>query len=257
MRTQLASLSHQGPGALSVTAYQQQLKELARQGDALEADLATRSAPLRALTALPSPAEIVDRVAASLPKDGALVEFITYLDVPLVPGAPEPHMRYLALVLLPDATIRVRDLGPAMNIEVAAWLLRDSLAKRDAAFEGHSQALYQLVFQPLLPLLGDTQRLFLSPDGQLALVPFAALHDGRQFLVDTFDFSYLTSGRDLLPRAQETVPASSVVVLADPDFSAQRQTMALGEGRRPERPMTARGAPCYGPGPHALAAMTS
>jgi CHAT domain-containing protein/uncharacterized protein HemY len=223
LRTQLARLVLQGPGGLSPAAYQQQLKELAEQGDALEAGLAKRSAPLRTLTALPSPKEMVDRVAKALPKDGALVEFITYEDRPLMPrpGAPERQLRYVALVLFPDSTIRFRDLGPAEPINLAAASLRDALANKDASYGGLSQALYGLAFQPLLPLLGRTRRLFLSPDGQLALVPFAALHDGHQFLVESFDFTYLSSGKDLLPRAQETVPTASVAVLADPDFGAQ------------------------------------
>jgi CHAT domain-containing protein/tetratricopeptide (TPR) repeat protein len=222
LRTQLAQLSLQGPGSLPLTAYQQQLNALTEQGDALEADLARRSAPLRALAALPSPADIVDRVAQSLPRDGALVEFITYVDRPLVPNPVprEPGPRYLALVLFPDATTRALDLGPAGPIDSAASHLRAALANRDADFQAPAQALYQLAFQPLLPLLGKAHHLFLSPDGPLALVPFAALHDGHQFLVDAFDFTYLTSGKDLLPRSQQTVPATSVVVLANPDFSA-------------------------------------
>jgi CHAT domain-containing protein/tetratricopeptide (TPR) repeat protein len=229
LRTQLAQLSLQGPGSLSLPAYKQRLQELSEQGAALEADLARRSAPLRELTALPPPAEIVDRVAAALPKDGALIELITYADRPLVPrpDTPEPQrpspLRYLALVLFPDATIRFRDLGPAEPIDSAALRLRDALANRDAAFQAPAQELYQLAFQSLLPLLGTTRRLFLSPDGQLALVPFAALHDGHQFLLDTFDFTYLPSGKNLLPRPQESGPPGSVVVLADPDFSAPLQ----------------------------------
>lgn len=247
LRTQLAQLSLQGPGSLALPAYQQQLKEFARQGDALEADLAQRSAPLREQTELPSPAEIVDRIAAALPKEGALVEFISYVDRPLVlkPGAPESQQlseqRYLALVLFPDATIRFQDLGPAEPIDSAALHLRDALANRDTAFQPLAQALYQLAFQPLLPLLGETHRLFLSPDGQLDLVPFAALHDGHQFLVDAFDFTYLPSGRSLLPRPQESRPPGSVVVLSDPDFNAslkadppsQREALAQAERSSP------------------------
>ncbi len=228
LRTQLANLSLQGPGSRPPAAYQQQLQSLAEQGDALEATLARRSAPLRALAALPSPADIVDRVAQALPKDSALVEFIAYEDRPLLPkpGTPQAQLRYLALVLFPDATTRALDLGPAEPMDSAASRLRAALANRDADFQANAQALYQLVFQPLRPLLGDTHRLFLSPDGQLALVPFAALHDGHQFLVDTFDFTYLTSGKDLLPRPQETVPAASVVVMADPDFRSPLQPPA-------------------------------
>ncbi|HEX8698829.1 MAG TPA: CHAT domain-containing tetratricopeptide repeat protein [Myxococcaceae bacterium] len=232
LRTQLAKLSLQGPGSRPLAAYQQQLKELTEQGDALEADLARRSAPLRALTALPSPAEIAGRVASALPRDGALVEFIAYADRPLVPSPGTPRgqlsgqLRYLALVLMPDATVRSLDLGPAEPIDAAVWRLRDALANRDATFQTHAQALYQLAFRPLLPLVGKIRRLFLSPDGQLALVPFASLHDGRQFLVESFDFTYLTSGKDLLPRSQEKGPADSVVVLADPDFSAPLEERA-------------------------------
>jgi CHAT domain-containing protein/Tfp pilus assembly protein PilF len=223
LRAQLAQLSLQGSGGLSPAAHQQRLEELSKHADAMEADLAKRSAPLRALASLPPPAQIVERVAKALPQDGALVEFISYEDRPLVPkaGTPAPRMRYLALVLFPDATLRVLDLGPTEPIDLAAASLHDALANKDASFEAQAQALYQLAFRPLLPLLGTTRRLFLSPDGQLALVPFAALHDGDQFLVDTFDFTYLTSGKDLLPRAQESTAPDSVVVLADPDFSAR------------------------------------
>ncbi len=227
LRTQLATLSLAGPGKGSPGEYQRQLKALAAEGDTLEADLARRSAPLRELTALPSPAHMVDRAARALPRDGALVELIAYEDEPLVPkpGAPEPNapseLRYLALVLFPDAHIRALDLGPAAPIDKAASGLRDALARRDSRFQSLAQAFYQRAFKPLLPLLGNTRRLVLSTDGQLSLVPFAALHDGRQYLVDSFDFSYVTSGKDLLPRLEEVPPSRSVVVLADPDFNAR------------------------------------
>ncbi|HEX8436704.1 CHAT domain-containing tetratricopeptide repeat protein, partial [Archangium sp.] len=226
LRTQLAALSHQGPGSLSPVDYQQRLTSLAEQGDALETQLARHSAPLRALTALPGPEQIVDRVAAALPKDSALVEFVAYKDSPVAPkpGTPESQLprelRYLALVLLPNATLRTVDLGPAHAMDQAASTLRDALASGDAAWQRPAQALYSLAFQPLRPLLGNVRRLFLAPDGQLNLVPFAALHDGKGPLVDSFDFTYLTSGKDLLPRPQDIAPSRSLVVLADPDFGA-------------------------------------
>ncbi len=240
LRSQLAQLSLSGPGSLSPADYQKRLKDLADQGDALEAELAKRSAPLRALSALPPPEEIVDRAAAVLPKDGALVEFVAYADRPLVSKSSTSasklpsQLRYLALVLFPDARIRVIDLGPAAAIDQAASTLRNALARRDAAFQGPAQALYALAFKPLLPVLGTTRRLVLAPDGQLGLVPFATLHDGKRFLIDTFDFSYVTSGKDLLPRPESLPSTGSVVVLADPDFrspaapaSAQKGTPAV------------------------------
>ncbi|HEX8706535.1 MAG TPA: tetratricopeptide repeat protein, partial [Myxococcaceae bacterium] len=227
LRTQLAALSFAGPGRHSAAEHQQRLQELALAADTLEAELARRSAPLRALTALPSAAEMVDRVAEALPRDGALVELITYEeDKPGVSrrGRPESsaptELRYLALVLFPDSRIRAADLGPADLIDTAASNLRHALARRDSTFQGFAQAFYQLAFKPLLPLLGGTRRIILSPDGEVSLVPFAALHDGRQYLLDAFDFSYVTSGKDLLPGPEDLVPSSSLVVIADPDFGA-------------------------------------
>jgi CHAT domain-containing protein/Tfp pilus assembly protein PilF len=235
LRTQLATLSLAGPGSLAPADYQQRLQTLVDEGDVLEADLARRSAPLRALTALPSTAEIVDRVAASLPQDSALVELIAYKDSPVVskPGKTPSQLRYLALVLFPDGSTQALDLGPAAAIDAAATRLRDELARRDARFLPSAQALHRLAFQPLRPLLGTTRRLFLSPDGQLGLVPFDALHDGRRFLLDSFDFTYLTSGKELLPRPQELSPATSVFVLADPDFNASRRTAPTASAAPP------------------------
>ncbi|MGZ3461394.1 MAG: CHAT domain-containing protein, partial [Archangium sp.] len=230
LRTQLATLSHQDPGSLSPADYQQRLKSLAEQGDALETQLARHSAPLRSLTALPGPEQIVDRVASSLPRDSALVEFVAYWDGPVVlkPGMPlsqlHSELRYLALVLLPDATIHTVDLGPAAAMDQAASAFHDALASSDASWQGPAQALYTLAFRPLRPLLGNVRRLFLAPDGQLNLVPFSALHDGKGLLVDSFDFTYLTSGKDLLPRPQDIPPPRTVVVLADPDFGASPST---------------------------------
>ncbi|WP_224370983.1 CHAT domain-containing tetratricopeptide repeat protein [Hyalangium versicolor] len=223
LRTLFSNLSLAGPGKLSADAYQQRLQELADQGDALEAELARRSAPLRALRALPPPSEVMDRVASTLPKDGALVEFVSYRAPPLVPnpGAAAPSQpRYLALLLFSDGRTQALDLGPAARIDAAALRLRDTLASNSFSYLPEAQALHALAFQPLVPRLGKVQRLFLSPDGQLSLVPFAALHDGRSFLVDAWNITYLTSGKELLPRSENLDPSHSVIVLADPDFGS-------------------------------------
>ena len=232
LRAQLAQLSLDGPGAMRPSDHRQRLKTVSEQVDALEADLAKRSAPLRAQRALPSPNDIPDRVASALPADGALVEFIAYEDRPLVaePGtlpsqAPQP-LRYLALVVFPDASIHVVDLGPAAPIDIAASLAREAFGHSDPAYLAHAQALYELVFGPITPLLQDVCRVFLSPDGQLGLIPFAALHDGRRFLVDAFDITYVTSGKDLLRFTEPGASTNEVVVFADPRIDNELQADA-------------------------------
>jgi CHAT domain-containing protein/Tfp pilus assembly protein PilF len=225
LRTQLANLSLAGPGQRTPVDYQQHLKALMDEGDDLEAELARRSEPLRAFHALPSHTELLERVASALPQDGALVEFIAYSSVTLVPnaGAPVPkkpgELRYLALLLFDDGRTHAFDLGPAEPIDRAAVRLHDALVGRAVAYQPAAQELYARAFRPLVPHLGKVRKVFLSPDGQLALAPFVALHDGKQFLVDSWDISYLTSGKDLLRRPTDDASAREVVVLADPDFS--------------------------------------
>lgn len=227
LRTQLAALSLSGPASLSPAEYRQRLKALAAEGDTLEEDLARRSAPLRTLTALPPPEELVSRVAAALPHDGVLIEFIAYSKSPLVPkpgisdaqSSGETH--YLALMLFANGRTKALELGPAAPIDRAAVRLHDLLADKAASYRPAAQALHALLFRPLMPLLGKARRLFLSTDAQLTLVPMAALHDGSHFLADVFDMTYLVSGKDLLPRPGEVAPAQSVVVMADPEFDVQ------------------------------------
>ncbi|HYH99613.1 CHAT domain-containing tetratricopeptide repeat protein, partial [Hyalangium sp.] len=226
LRTQLAALSLAGPSKRAPADYQQRLKGLSDEGDALEADLARRSEPLRRLHLLPLPSQLISRVAEALPTDGALIEFIAYQDGPLVhkpgisPAQVHSRLRYLALLLFADGRTRAVDLGLAEPIDRAALRLHDALARQSASYLPTAQVLYKLAFQPLLPHLDKVHRLFLSPDGQLNLIPFAALHDNKRFLVDSFHITYLTSGKDLLPRSQDLPSNPSVVVLADPDFSS-------------------------------------
>ncbi len=72
---------------------------------------------------------------------------------------------------------------------------------------------------PVRPLLGEATHLLLSPDGQLNLVPFAALVDEQNhYLVETYTLTHLTTGRDLL-RLQTVAPSRQPpVVLANPNY---------------------------------------
>jgi CHAT domain-containing protein len=224
LRDEFATLALQGPGSLAGADYPQRLDTLASRKAALEAELARRSAPQRAGTALPSPEEIVDCVAASLPADGALLELITYADRPWgsKPGTAASQgsspTRYLALVLFPDARIRAIDLGPAEAIDSAASALGDAFASRAVDYQARAQTLYAQVFRPVRSLLGGTRRLYLAPDGPLGLVPFHALHDGHRFLIEDFEITHLTSGNELLSRTEVRPSSGSVLILADPDF---------------------------------------
>ncbi len=77
--------------------------------------------------------------------------------------------------------------------------------------------------QPVRKLLGKNTRVFLSPDGALNLIPFAALVDEHnQYLVRRYSFTYLSSGRDLLRLRTKVQSKTAKLVVADPDFGEKK-----------------------------------
>jgi CHAT domain-containing protein len=82
---------------------------------------------------------------------------------------------------------------------------------------------------PLRPLLGNADRLLLSPDGELNLIPFEALADEKNnYLIRRYSFTYLTSGRDLLRFQVKSQSRQGPVVMADPDFDSSGVASAAG-----------------------------
>lgn len=225
LRLELAAMNRRGAQDTSLAEQQNKLKALAAQGDAVERALAKRSAPVRALTAFPAPAEIVDRVAAALKPGSVLIEFLAYTDaLPLqrVSVDRAPDQRYLAVMLAPGGHTRAFDLGPAAPIERAAKALHEALSRADRDPLPAAQAAYRRLLAPLMPHLGGYHHLILSPDGALNRFPFQALHDGHDYLFESLDTSNVTSGRDLLrgvTSPHHAAAASDAVVFADPDFS--------------------------------------
>jgi tetratricopeptide (TPR) repeat protein len=222
----LADLLLQGASQPQRGPYRDLCERLQDETARLERDLASRVAPYaeqrRARKA--GPAEI----AQQLPPRSVLVEMAQYRPIDF--HAPdrskpwgEPH--YLALLLLPPAagdtapSVRLVPLGPAAPLDRAIHAWR-AAARKGRSDEGTDRSLRELVWGPLARALPEeTSRLYLAPEGQLALLPFEAirLEDGS-FLVERFQISYLNSGRDLMPRTRPAERSDVAVLLADPDY---------------------------------------
>ena len=81
-------------------------------------------------------------------------------------------------------------------------------------------SLRQALFDPIKPYLNGHTRLFLAPDGEITQLPFEVLPiDGIRQLIDAYQISYLSVGRDLLRFEQPAFAQSTApLVAADPDF---------------------------------------
>ena len=213
--SRLATLSLRGPGETAPAQYLADIQRLTDQSEKLEAEISLRSAEFRAQFQ----AVKLNAIQAAIPRDARLVEFFSYypINAKTMKGGAA---RYVAYILSNQGEPASVDLGEAQAIDNAVVVLREALRDPQRTdVKPLARALDEKVMQPVRKLLGETRRVFISPDGALNLIPFAALVDEQnRYLVEQYSFTYLTSGRDLL-RLQTHLPSTQgPLVVADPDF---------------------------------------
>jgi CHAT domain-containing protein len=186
-------------------------------------------------------------VAGTLPKGTALVEFVRFhrVNYEAVPARGEFQWQspcYLAFVLHagePD-NVKMFEIGEAESIDQMIATFRASITGGDrhllpAAEQSGQKAktsdgseLRVAVFDRLLSALGNCKRIFLVPDGDLTRLPFEVLPTANgDRLIDTYKFSYLSTGRDILRlKAEATGQPTDPLVIADPDFDLRREERA-------------------------------
>jgi CHAT domain-containing protein/Tfp pilus assembly protein PilF len=231
--SQLAALVLGGPQQLSAAEHQQRIKTLTEQRDKLENDVSQRSAGYYERT----DAVTLGAVKTAIPADAALVEFVIYRPYDAKTAVESANTygdpRYVAYILSARGEVRWKDLGRASDIDDAVEAMRQALRdpKRNDAKQ-FARALDEKVMRPIRALTGDATRLLVSPDGQLALIPFEALVDERgRYLVERYSVSYLTAGRDLLRMQVPRVSKSEPLVIADPLFGEPRVTTKIAADR--------------------------
>lgn len=190
LQKQIVDLIVDGPLARSPEDHRTLIRELSLAKQRIEAQ-ESRMSQRRLLQENPL---TLDDIAAALPKESALIE---YAVMPRSDSG-EPA-RYVAWVVFPDGTVKFVDLGLVDQINVLVSSSRAALSDVKADPKVAARALDEAVMLPLRRVLGKAKWLFVSPDGDLNLVPLGALRDETgKWLIDTHSFTYLTSGRDLL-----------------------------------------------------------
>jgi CHAT domain-containing protein/Tfp pilus assembly protein PilF len=218
-RSQIAGLALSGPQRMTIEQHRDRIKTLEDQADNDQADISRRSDEFRAQS-LPV---TLEAVRAAIPPDSALIEFASYrpfnAKATNVNETYGPH-RYVAYVLRSEGKIEWKELGDAKSIETAILTLRKALRNpRRRDVKRPARAVDAKVFQPVRSLLGNVSRLLISPDGELNLIPFAALVDERgRYVVERYSISYLASGRDLLRLQVARESKGGPLVVAAPDF---------------------------------------
>ncbi|MEA5479639.1 CHAT domain-containing tetratricopeptide repeat protein, partial [Pseudanabaena galeata UHCC 0370] len=239
LKSQLANLDLKNTPIDKYRTIQQQAEEL-------ESNLNRRSAELQAINETVT----IAAVQKQIPTDAVLIEFFRYS--PFNPKAALDKdkwgkPRYVAYILQNQGEPKWVDLGEAATLEPSIQTFRQAISRPPtnpdrevdpqltvAEVKQTARELDQKLMQPIRPLLGNARHLLISPDSDLNLIPFAALVDQQnRFLLETYDITYLSSGRDLLRPKRTDINLTNPVLFSDPDYGKPSDKMMASIGRNP------------------------
>ena len=237
-RSRLARLAFTTPPPQQRDAWLKQLADLGTEKENLESDLARVSKGFRLAQQRQhlTPAE----VAAALPKETVLVDFLEYAHATPPKegkGNLQWERRLLAFVLRGDgklACVSLQAAGPVAEA-VASW--QQALAKGDfESMETAAAELHQRLWKPLQPHLGEAKTVLIAPDGVLTAFPFAAL-PGQwpgSYLLEDLAIGYVTSGRHAVEIFSDPAPWASTGLLAvgGVDYNAAPESVARPESAK-------------------------
>jgi CHAT domain-containing protein len=198
-------------------------------------------------------------VAAGLPKEAALVDFIQYrrydFDAVRTNRWKELHCAaYLTFPLAEDSTnvvVERVDLGEAAPIDAAVETITKRMSAGQFAAGDLSNALQrvsELVYGPLARYLTNVSHLIVCLDGQLSRLPFEMLRHDSKYLIEEKTISYVGSGREIVrlanpsPKSKVQSPksngaSSKSLVMGNPDFDLD--LAKARSSRREEAPLNA------------------
>jgi CHAT domain-containing protein len=177
----------------------------------------------------------VAEIANALPKDAVLWEFVKYRPYAFEGkgkiGDRYGTDRYLAFILDHRGSIEIIDIGDAVQIDSMVTEVRNIVNSSSARiysamaadYEGQikeiTAELHELIFAPLAAKFHQSSTIYVSPDGDLHLLPFEILVDPEnRYVIESHRLCYLSSGRDLLRFDKKSGHDGDVLLIADPDF---------------------------------------
>lgn len=159
----------------------------------------------------------IEEIQARIPEDEMLVEY--YFDD-----------KSLFIFMLSRQGLQVMRTDLA-GLDTEARALRDAIASpKSEAYLPAAQQLYRQLISPIEPLLAGRSKLIIVPHGVLHYVPFAALHDGSQFLLDKYAFRLLPSASVVkYLRDQQTRKPGGILAFGNPDLGDPKYDLRFAE----------------------------
>lgn len=248
IKSKIAELVLNSIGDGNLETKRAELKELQKRANELRLSLSNRSRGFRTGV---EPVT-VKALQAKIPYDAVLVEFLQYgrmsghyTELPtsgdplvnihnIVKNWSKAHqespgvLSYVAYLFTCEGDpIRV-DLGPAERMNVAAVDFRAAMGNplNASRVRRLARELDEAVMRPIRRKIGSKLHLLLSPDGDLNLIPFAALRDeSGHYLIEKYQITYVDSALVLVNADDRSSVRERSVVYADPMFGNDSQNM--------------------------------
>jgi len=174
----------------------------------------------------------LEDVRRHLPAQSVLISYVSYLKFPpkFNPGDEGKVQSYMAFVLRPGSEkIHIFDLGEQDGIDALVKRCRAAAdaeahsgglgsTRNERAYRAAALDLRKKIWDPLQADVAGAKLVLVAPDGDLNLIPFAALPVGNGYLVDKGPVIHLLSSeRDLLP-APESPHKNGLLAIGSPSF---------------------------------------
>ena len=163
------------------------------------------------------------QLQANLSDGDAVLDFIGYNDIKTISDC------YGISILTRGGDPKFLQIEGAKEINDALEASRKNIAYGDeAALKKNYAIILKKLWKPLAATLPqDTKKLYIGADGPINFLSFATLQDDQgKFLSETYQIAYVGSGRDLL-RPAKPIATKSMVIYANPDFTAKVATKTL------------------------------
>tara|TARA_B100000212_G_scaffold319776_1_gene277177 strand:- start:3052 stop:6336 length:3285 start_codon:yes stop_codon:yes gene_type:complete len=206
---------------------QNKIQDLIRDRESLEKEL------YRVMPKLKTRIVNIEELIKVMPSDSILIEYVRYY--PYVNGGWNSP-RYMALVLDPSKNdfkngdsskykIHTIDLGLAETLENK---IKKALIATEEGLSESELLLKDIgknIIKPIAAVSKESKTWFITPDGELNKIPFAALggYQGNNLLVDRIKIKLLTTGRELIDLVEKSKSNSEIsYVFANPLFDTNR-----------------------------------
>ncbi len=175
---------------------------------------------------------ITSKVIAKKLKSGVvLLEFVKVPEFDWSTSKPTGNSRYMVFSLNHRGDIELTSLGETKTIDLAIQAtikyVQDKRSVQDKDFGNAAllalSRLHKLLWFPLQKVVEGMDGVVISPEGNINLVPFAALYSSEyKFLIEDKAITYVTSGRDLLRSKTNKKPKQELALFAYPFYGDPR-----------------------------------